>query len=77
MFFATVSAAAMAAAVDLPPNPGEAPGVRRLAAPRRAVEGRPGTRRGLPDADTSTDRSRNRGEAVPSGQDPAAEGACE
>ena len=76
MGFATVSAAAATAAVDLPPNPGEAPGVR-LAAPRRAVEGRPDTRRGLPDADTSTDRSRNRGEAVPSGQDPAAEGACE
>ena len=73
MGFATVSAAAT---VDLPPNPGEAPG-GRLAAPRRAVEGHPDTRRGLPDADTSTDRSRNRGEAVPSGQDPAAEGACE
>ena len=77
MCFATVSAAATAA-VDLPPNPGEAPpGVRRLATPRRAVGGHQDTRRGLPDADTSTDRSRNRGEAVPSGPDPAAEGACE
>ena len=74
MGLATVAAAAMAVD-DPPPNPGEAPGVH-LAAPRRAVEDHPDNRQGLPDADTSTDRSRNLGAVVPSGQDPG-EGAYE